>query len=54
MGSKVEGKYVLSLQTDRLRDRHTGTIHQKSSLHGIKQANLHCTDKIKFLLQQDL
>lgn len=39
MGSKVEGKYVLSLQTDRLRDRHTGTIHQKSSLHGIKKAN---------------
>lgn len=31
MGSKVEGKYVLSLQTDRLRDRHRGTIYQKSS-----------------------
>lgn len=48
MGSKVEGKYVLSLQTDRLRDRHTGSIHQESSLHGIKKANYIAQTKLNF------
>lgn len=55
MGSRVEGKYVLSLQTDRWADRHTDTIHQKSSLHGKKKkANYITQEKIKFLSQQDL
>lgn len=48
MGSRVEGKYVLSLQTDRLRDRHTYTIYQKSSLHGIKKANYIAQTKLNF------
>lgn len=46
MGSRVEGKYVLSLQTDRWADRHRDTIHQKSSLHGIQKANCITQKKI--------